>query len=373
MWPSLESVSMARKDDPRFEAQVVYLPCQHPNKSTDLGEYDAYIKRGIPVIRHDAYDLTQEAPDVVVYCKPYDEILPKKFAAFEVEKIVDRMVYIPYGMELSTRLYRYGYQQYLHYSAWRHIVYGEGVLKHGMQHGYRNGENIVAWGHPKADLYRPERQWPIPKAWEEKIKGRRVLLWCPHHTVKPGPEKVSTFIEFHEAVFRAVEKHPDLVLLWRPHLMMFGALVNNGFYTQEEMDRFAQGKYTKENIILDTAEDYGAAVDVSDGLITDGTTFALEYLYTEKPYMVTTLDMSSFYEPEVMEDALYIGKNEEAIEEFVDLVSRGEDPKREKRLAWKRKTVFMPEQGTVGQHIAQQIIDTLTQEEARLDCLEGKK
>lgn len=67
MWPSLESVYMAMKDDPRFEAQVVYLPCQHPNKSTDLGEYDAYIKRGIPVIRHDAYDLTQEAPDVVVY------------------------------------------------------------------------------------------------------------------------------------------------------------------------------------------------------------------------------------------------------------------------------------------------------------------
>lgn len=364
IWPSTESVYMAMAADDRFEAKLVYIPFFHKNKAEDTG-IQAYLDDGLPVMPHTEYDLSKENPDVVIFAKPYDSV-PPQFYIREVEKIIERAVYIPYGMEINYDLIYYGFQYYLHYRAWRHIGYGPLVKQVGAQCGFRNGENIAVWGHPKADQHGSGKKYPIPKAWQEKIRGKKVLLWCPHHTIRPGPECASTWLDFHEAVFAQAEKHNDVLLLWRPHPMLFGALVNNHYMTREELDRFVAEKTAMDNVILDQSEDYRTAFAVSDGLISDGTTFSIEYLYTGKPLMLTTKKLESFYNGEELRNGLYIGETAEDIASFINDFAVGHDPKRQVRQALRQEMFFIPQGKSVGQNIANNIISDIQKEETML-------
>ena len=362
VWPSLESVYLAMAQDERFEPKLVYVPFQHQNMILKDDNLEMYLQKGLPIVNYIDYDLSIDNPDIVFFAKPYNNI-PRRFCVSEVEKIVDRLVYIPYGMEITKSLIFYGFQTYLHYRAWRHIVYGESAKKVGTDYGYRNGENIVVWGHPKADNYLPNRQYNIPREWNDKIKGKKVVLWCPHHTIKPGPECVSTWLDYYKKIFSLFEKKQDIVLLWRPHPLLFGAIVNNGYMSQSELDEFISKKTTCENIILDRTPDYRPSFFISDAIITDGTTFSLEYLYTGKPLMVTSHDLDHFYHYQEMEKSIYIGKSFEDITLFVENCSAEKDPLKEKRMDFRRKMFFIPQNMTTGEYIRDQLLHDLMVEE----------
>ena len=375
IWPSMESVYAAMEADDRFEVRLVYVPFSHMNKTAENG-LRPYLDDGLPALSHTEYDLSGENPDVVIFSKPYDGV-PPQFYIGEVEKIIERTVYIPYGMELNYDLIYYGFQNYLHYRAWRHVGYGPLMKQVGTQCGFRNGENIAVWGHPKADQHQPDRKYSIPEEWKKKIRGRRVLLWCPHHTIVPGPECVSTWLDFSETIFALAEKHKDIVLLWRPHPLLMGALVNNRYMTQEELDRFVAEKTAMDNVILDRSEDYRVSFAASDGMISDGTTFSFEYLYTKKPLMLTTKKPESFYNGEALKKGLYIGENAKEIAAFMDGFAAGQDPKRQARDNLRRELFFLPQGKSVGQNIADNIIADIRREETtcarELICNERKK
>lgn len=362
VWPSLQSVYFAMAKDQRFEPKLVYVPSEHQNVTLEEDNLKVYLQMGLPIVNYTNYNLSDDNPDIVFFAKPYNNI-PKQFYVSEVEKIVDRLVYIPYGMEITKSLIFYGFQTYLHYRAWKHIVYGEPAKKIGTDYGYRNGENIVVWGHPKADNYLPCKQYDIPREWNNKIHGRKVVLWCPHHTIKPGPECVSTWLDYYKGIFNLFEKKKDLVLLWRPHPLLFGAIVNNGYMTQSELNELILKKTACENIILDRTPDYRASFFISNAMITDGTTFSIEYLYTAKPLMVTAHNFDCFYNFQQMEKSIYIGKSLEDIEHFVKEFSIGKDPLKEKRIEFRRKMFFIPENITTGEYIRDQILHDLESEE----------
>ena len=355
IWPAVEHFYRAAAADPRFEAQAVYVPFFHENATGEDHNIEIYRAAGIPVRRYDEYDLSAENPEVVVFTKPYNSI-PKQFYIAEVEKIVPHTIYVPYGLELNMRLIRYGFQDYTHYSVWRHLAYGEIVKTFGRQYGYRDGDNIVVWGHPRVDSYHLQNTAVINETWREKIAGRRTILWCPHHTIVPGPECVSTWLDNKDAVFSFFEKHRDAVLLWRPHPLLFGALVSNGCMTQTELDTFLAEKQSQDNIILDQTPDYRTAFTMSDALITDGSTFSIEYLLTGKPLMITTNSLEDFYEPEELEKALSIGRVHEDIHAFLEQILSGADPLREKRLAYAGRLFYRPADKTVSENILDHIL-----------------
>lgn len=373
VWPSLQSVYEAMAVDSRFETRLVYVPFHHPNQKTADHNYAIYQDLGLPILRHDKYSLTADNPDVVFFAKPYD-LIPPQFFISEVEKIIDKTVYIPYGIESDYHLIRYGFQQYTHYRAWRHIVYGDFIKQAGAKYGYRNGENIAVWGHPKFDYYLSGKKAEIPTQWRKKIRDRQVLCWCPHHTIVPGPECVSTWLENYPTVFAQMEKHHDLFLLWRPHPLLFGAIVKNGYMTQEQMDEFLTEKISSDNIILDQSPDYHAAFDVSDGMITDGTTFSVEYLCTGKPLMLTTKDVTQYYNSLRAKEGLYIGESPRDIIEFIENLSQEKDPKKKLRQAYAQESLFIPKNGTIGAYIADHILNDLMEDQyaAARRTLRGK-
>ena len=144
--------------------------------------------------------------------------------------------------------------------------------------------------------------------------------------------------------------------------MLFGALVNNHHMTQEEMDRFIAQKAGQENIILDTSSDYRTAFAASDGMIADGTTFSVEYLFTGKPMMLTTKNLNRFYNADALEKGVYIGRTPDDITTFMDILIRGDDPKKSEREALSRDMFFRPKGKTVGENIAEHIISDINAE-----------
>lgn len=184
-WPSLESVYQTMEQDERFEAKIVYITFTHVNKTTS-DEIARYRQAGYPILNHTEYDLTKENPDVVFFAKPYDGV-PPQFYIREVEKVIDRTVYIPYGMEINYDLIYYGFQNYLHYRSWRHIGYGPLVKEVGTRFGFRNGENIAVWGHPKADQYLLGKTREVPKEWQKKNQRQTcfALVSTPHNCSWP--------------------------------------------------------------------------------------------------------------------------------------------------------------------------------------------
>ena len=167
-------------------------------------------------------------------------------------------------------------------------------------------------------------------------------------------------------IFDWIKEHQDIVLLWRPHPLLFGALVNNKYMTQGQLDEFLEEKKKQDNIIFDDYSDYHAAFEVSDAMITDGTSFSIEYLGTGKPLMLTTPDISQYYNYKEAQKGLYVGDSVDSIIEFLENISMDKDPKKLARKKYTKNTIFLPKDKTISEYIADNILRDLVEEQILL-------
>ena len=80
--------------------------------------------------------------------------------------------------------------------------------------------------------------------------------------------------------------------------------------------------------------------------------------------MITPRNIDSMYCYEDVMEALYIGDCESKIEQFLDMVACGQDPKKDKRREFSNKLFVTPADGiTVGENIVQYIKKELVKEE----------
>lgn len=362
--PSIESVFRAAYESSEYETALVYTPFFHKNLQEQRDYYNEYVtEMGLPVIRCSEYDLPKHSPDVVFMIKPYGSI-PEQFTMKHIKCVVPRVIYIPYGMEITTDLAKFGFQYYAHYKAWKHCAYGAVVKQYGTEYGYHNGENIVVWGHPKADHYIDvqKNRENIPQEWKEKISGRRTILWTPHHLVSMEDEGTGTWLIWGEHILDTIEKNQDVVFIFRPHPLMWGALVSGGFLSEDEVEKIQERIASMSNVIVDTYEMYYNAFDAADAIITDGTTFCIEFLYTKKPILLTPRNMEGFYRFEEMLKSYYIVNQKEDIDYFIESVRTNKDPMQEVRMQFYKDMFYFPEKGTIGQNIIENVKKDLEKE-----------
>lgn len=367
-WPSIENIYQAAQDDERFDTTLVYTPFYHGNSTSAYDNYEVYKEMGLQVLKHDEYNLAVESPDIVVILKPYDSCVPAQYRTPELEIVVERLVFISYGMETNMDFVDYNYRMYLQYRAWKIIAYGDIVKQIGTKYGYANGENIAVWGHPRADSYldMASKRDIIPQEWNDVIKGRSTILWTPHHMVDLSENGTGTWLLWKDTMLSAILSHPEIVFIWRPHPLMMGAIVNNGLMSKKELDSFIYELTSHENIIYDTNPDYRTSFYASDAIITDATSFCVEYLYTENPILLTPRNMNALYMHEEMNDCYYVAHSSSEIREFIKMVSDKGDPLRQKRLELKQAMFHIPSGVTTSQNILNNIFSELTKEEMKI-------
>lgn len=350
-WASMESVYLAALNDPNVEAKLVVLPFTHQNLMEEVDYLQYYRDLGYDALCYKDYNIREDSPDLALLIKPYGSV-PEGYQPKDLTEYIPRIIYIPYGMEATTDLIKYAFQYYLQYKSWRHCAYGDVVKEFGKRYGYRNGENIVVWGHPKADyvLRTENNKQQIPDEWK-KIRGRKTILWTPHHLVNENEEGTGTFLVWGASILEKMEEENELAFIIRPHPMLMGNLINSGKYTTDMVENLRNRINNSENIIWDDNEQYYYSFCASDAIITDGTTFCIEYLYTKRPILLTPRNMSGFYSYDDMLKSYYIANGFDDIDSFITMIKNGKDPLKKKRNDFYKKLFYIPEGITVGENI----------------------
>ncbi len=340
-WPSFESVYEAFAADPACDAQLVYLPFEHVNSDKNRDWFAEYEDKGLPMIRYQDYDLSVESPDLVFFVKPYDSI-PKQFYIDEVHRIVRRSIYIPYfvnwmAIQNIDFLIDYHFRLPLHSKAWKIFDAPNYVRDFHVRYGSRNGDNAEMIGHPRFDSIRKMTliKGAIPSSWGKKITGKIVFMWNTHSPMSGAGKENNdwaTFELFGQNILSYFRLHKDATLLWRPHPMFFGAIINNGIMTAKEIEELKNEIEISDNIILDTLADYRYSMSVANAMISDASSLLLEFLLTNRPILYTCRENTYFLVNKALLSAYYKATTWTEIDEFIKMVMEGRDDIKAERM-----------------------------------------
>ncbi|GJE13884.1 methyltransferase domain-containing protein [Methylobacterium longum] len=364
-WPSFHSVVEAFRHDPRCETTVVVSPfLQGGYPSARLRDF--LVQRDIPFTTAEAYDLEAEAPDVLFYQNPYDSTRPASLHVGSVERVVPRIAYIPYGLEIGggDENRRYQFDLNVQQRCWRIFARSE---RHRRMFGRycRAGDNhVVVSGHPKFDWAQGFTADDLDPSLVRAVDGRKAFLWNPHFAIS-SESQWSMFFIWKDVLVDLFASREDIVLLLRPHPSLFTTILQHGVMTQAEIDAFLQGARDRGALILDERPDYRHSFTASVALMSDVSSFLLEYLPTTKPilYLRNEAGPGLNDDAEII-NAYALGDSDHAIRRFIDDVSAGRDPCRSARLGPLSEYLFGTD-GLAGQRIKDHVVAAVLHEGAR--------
>lgn len=337
VWPAVASLYEYCRDSFSYQAEIVQVPFYHRDADVSIDQLKRFREElQLPVVTYNAYDVLKENPDIVVYSKPYD-VIPPEWYIKNLQKVIPYAVYIPYAFfDLTTAdSIRFGYQLEMHELAWRWISNSQHNLEMIRKYSKLRGSNAVLLGFPRFDKsakmqYSAFEYDPIRVGFAEKIKGRPVLFWNTHFSVAEDSESVGAFLQYREKVFRYFDSHQDVVLLWRPHPLLFGALQENGFMTHDKIEALLARLRAHDNIIVDQSKDYINAFVLSNALLTDGgSSMAYEYVATTKPIYYTVKKGGYRMPVNSVARCWYYIENPEQLVCMLERFRKGEDPEKE--------------------------------------------
>lgn len=292
LWASLRSV-YDYFQQLGFELDIVYS-YEKGTLPDKLKEENiaAYQESGYPIVDKSDYDLTEAAPDMVFYSKPYlgPNGNPKKYYVDEISKHVKYTVFISYCLDVQggSELYRYFYALPMFSLAWRVITYSDHYDQMLRRYSYCDGENLLRLGHPKFDqLYKAMTESDSATGdWTNQFAKAPIVLWNTHFTISENVG-VGTFYENYSTILDFFKTHPDINLLWRPHPYFFASVEEDPRMGKKWLNELISDLSNYPNIWIDKEQDYTPAFTASDALITDATTFLAEFAATGKPVLYT--------------------------------------------------------------------------------------
>lgn len=350
-WTSLETVWRAFREDDKFITRIVQVPFIHRNRDNLKDEITNFlISNGIPFLPWYLYDINIEKPDIVFYQNPYDSSRPYEFSTKEVIKKAN-IAYVPYSLEIAGGVNtKMQFDLFLQNNVW--LVFARSRRHKDMFKKYSSnkGRNVKVVGHPKIDCIYNLSSFDIDENMIKVTGGRKTLFWNPHFGVK-GDISWSTFNKWKDIMLDIFEKRKDIFLIIRPHPLLLESIeIEN----EEDIPGIVQWKNRikkMNNVYFDTNFDYRHSFAISDALISDASSFLLEYLPTYKPIMyLPNYEGPGLNDDGDIVDSYYIGNEREDIEKFVDMVSKGLDPMKDARISKIEEYLYVFD-GKVGERI----------------------
>ncbi len=299
MWDSLESVWQAAKEDENCTAYVIPIPYFDKNKDGSLGERhyegDQY-PSDIPITPYQEFSLEAVHPDMIFIHNPYDQFntittVDPAFYAKKLKKYTDKLVYIPYFVadtDVPTHLCVLPGTLFSDYV----IVENENIKQTYIKEykkmtGRQDGEKkFLALGSPKYDkvLNTKKEDIEIPPEWQEKIAGKKVVLY--NTTVSVLLNEPEKGMEKMKWVFKFFEGNPNTVLLWRPHPLSLQTLQSQNLELAEAYQELVKNYRESGLGIYDDTPDLERAIVLSDAYYGDGGSVWALYKKTGKPMML---------------------------------------------------------------------------------------
>ncbi len=369
-WTSLESVWRAMEDDPAFAPVVIAAPYRHPYPTEGGPEaiYGFLARAGVPFAKWNEFPLRPGFADIVFIQNPYDVTRPEPLHVAALLRLVPRIAYVPYGLEIgggernNTMVMNMPLQQL----AWMVFARSERQRRAYAVHCDGGNAHVAVTGHAKLDALRDLARVTAPEL-DAFAAGRKIVGWNPHFDLRPDGTRFgtgfSTFLGWWKFIVAEFARRPDLALVVRPHPLLFGTLESRGIWTRAETDACLREMAQAGNILVDRGASYLGLFARSSAMLSDASSFVLEYAATGKPllYLHNPSGPALNEDGEFVERHLYTARVDTDIAGFLDQVAAGRDPHGEARRAAYADYMHQPPEG-VGVAVKNAIHERLVRE-----------
>jgi hypothetical protein len=129
------------------------------------------------------------------------------------------------------------------------------------------------------------------------------VMWCPWWSMRskvPGKVGYSTFMTSYEAVLAEARARSNVRFIIRPHPLMFGQLIAEGQWAENDQHRFESMVAQLANVTLiptDKASSHTPQFEEAWAMVTDGVSFLAEFAYTGKPLLLTEAPNNQGWNP----------------------------------------------------------------------------
>ncbi len=357
-WFSLDTVYRACLRDPRFRVSVVNIGfTSKAHGSSECSEL--FRKRGIPYIEgvEEEVRLDHLHPDLIAVSSPYESFRPPHYRTANLLRYA-KLVYICYGPDfadkegaLAKQVYGYDSQS----NAWRIFTRSPRTLSHYRRYGGVPARRIVCLGHPRIDQYADAAVELLPERIRSDSAGRFKIIYAPHHSLQGW----STFLRYGEQIRRLLDEHEDCYLVFRPHPILRLTVTASGAMSEEEL----LGMFDGDRCCLYDGEDYYALFRWSDLLISEASSFLVEYGPTRNPILYLHRADGRDLDDTLREDvhgSCYVAHDESEVATLFKQLTTGSDPLRDVRPRYQENMDVGMFSGGSGERVARYVRDTLS-------------
>lgn len=366
-WPNWETFYQSCISDPRVRVEFTLLDELYGD-TTQMRTAKKFLEEnGIPYKIYSDSLFSKFCPHVLVLQTPYDYGHRRAHVRSDsFKKRGTRIVYIPYGIELSNT----EHAQEAHFynavvrNSWRVFTFSE-----RMREDYRlycpNYHAVKCLGHPKFDgLYHKENFLPLKEV-SQRVSGRKILTWHLHFP-KITPQSdgsgvmVTPKLEIYFDFAKYITTQKNIFVVLQPHPKFLDGEGELGILA-EHIIKFLD---TAENVYIDWSDDYRNTLLNCHFFITDRSALMIEVAATGIPVLyMSNGDYSEPLTPAVQPiiDSYYQGSSFQDMKEFVSQCMQGNDPKKEMRKKMFHENVPYFD-GKSGQRIKDHIVNALIEE-----------
>jgi len=369
-WTSLKSVWESFVADPSCEVTVITCPFNHPNPGSDA--INGFLQdRGVPFVHWTNFKWEPAFADVLFVQLPYDSTRPPELRVAELLKLVPRLAYVPYALEIGGGAENKSLlaNQPLHQVAW--AIFARSLRhKTTFAHSCTTGDaHVAVTGHPKMDALRQ-----LSEVRDDDLlhfaNGRRLVVWNPHFDTRPDGSEwgggYSTFMRWQRHLVGEFARRENFALVIRPHPLFFEMLERRRIMSGADIAGFLAQCAEVKNIQIDRRPSYLPVFAASAAMLSDASSFLLEYAATGKPllYLHNPRGPGLNADGDFVRDHCATAQTEEEIARFLDAVAAGQDVSRDARLAaFRQECMHLPPEGA-GETIRQTVLARLEAETA---------
>lgn len=300
-------------DNPSYQTKEEILETfeffKNKGMNVKLG-YDFENNRHIP--------FKEFAPDIIIYQHPWyvetsqGPVVCSEFAL---------TAYVPY--DIATTNLESDYNLRFHNYVENFFVFNDKFKEYYAPRMINMGENLIVTGSPSLDYFINNP----PK------NEKQYVIYAPHWTVNHSHTiAYSTFTETGLFMLDYAKHNPQFNWLFKPHPMLKKALIDNNIMTKEEVENYYN---SWQEACYDG--DYLKYFNDSQLMITDCSTFLLEYAATQKPLVrLVSEDMPEFNSTtEEVVKSYYNVSTLEELKQYLDMIlKQHKDPLKEIRKSF---------------------------------------
>lgn len=277
MWDCMESVWEAACADDSCYPTVMPIPYFDLNQGQITARHYEGDKfpQYVPIVDYRNLPLEELQPDMVFVHNPFDRnnlitsVLPQ-FYSDRLKAVAQRLIYIPYyvtGNEVYvTHRYLPSYENMDFI-----VTQSETMIKSYAENIPE--EKFLPFGSPVADrIIKLEKEKPsIPDEWKPMLPngqdfgGERTVMLNTSISMLLGER--DRFLNKIEYIFDLVKEMKGILLIWRPHPLLYSTLENMGQKYVERMKSLEQRFLDEKLGVLDKTPDVGITVALCDAYL----------------------------------------------------------------------------------------------------------